>query len=67
MFAEEGFATDHPLFGLKNVLLTPHVAAASEEAGEQCRLRSAQAAVDVLSGRWPEHPVNPDVQLWFAR
>jgi D-3-phosphoglycerate dehydrogenase len=67
VFAEGGFPTTHPLFGLDNVLLTPHSAAASEEAGRDCQRRAAQAVVDVLSGRWPEHPVNPDVTPWFKR
>jgi len=65
VFGEEGFSTDHPLFELDNVLLTPHVAAASEEAGADCRRRAAQAVVDVLRGVWPEHTVNPAVTPWF--
>ena len=66
VFAADGFPTDHALFELDNVLLTPHVAAASEEAAVDCRRRGAQAVVDVLAGRWPEHAVNPNVQPWFA-
>ncbi len=61
VFTEGGFPTTHALFNLENVLLTPHIAAASEEAARDCQRRSAQAVVDVLSGRWPEHPVNPEV------
>lgn len=59
VFTADGFATSHPLFGLENVLLTPHVAAVSEEAARDARVRGAQAVVDVLSGRQPKHPVNP--------
>ncbi|HUX01125.1 MAG: C-terminal binding protein [Phycisphaerae bacterium] len=66
VFGVDGFPTDHPLFKLDNVLLTPHVAAASEEAGAECRRRAAQAVVDVLRGAWPEHAVNPTVRPWFA-
>jgi D-3-phosphoglycerate dehydrogenase len=66
VFDVDGFPTDHPLFKLDNVLLTPHVAAASEEAGAECRRRAAQAVVDVLRGAWPEHAVNPTVTPWFA-
>ena len=65
VFAEEGFSTGHPLFKLENVLLTPHMGAASEEAILDCRLRASQAVADVLTGEWPEHPVNPDVKPWF--
>jgi D-3-phosphoglycerate dehydrogenase len=65
VFTEGGFPTNHALFGLDNVLLTPHMAAASDEAAGDCQRRAAQAVVDVLAGRWPEHPVNPAVRPWF--
>lgn len=65
VFAEGGFPTSHALFNLENVLLTPHMAAASEEAAHDCQRRAAQAVVDTLSGRWPEHAVNPEVKPWF--
>lgn len=67
VFAEGGFPVTHALFGLENVLLTPHIAAASEEAISDCQCRAAQAVVDVLSERWPENPVNPEVTPWFKR
>jgi D-3-phosphoglycerate dehydrogenase / 2-oxoglutarate reductase len=67
VFGVDGFPTDHPLFQLDNVLLTPHVAAASEEAMADCQRRGAQAVVDVLSGCWPEHPVNPEVRPRWGR
>lgn len=65
VFAPGGFPTDHPLFDLENVLLTPHVAACSEESLLEQRVQGAQAVVDVLSGRWPAHVVNPQVVPWF--
>lgn len=61
VFQSAGFATDHPLFDLDNVLLTPHVSAYSQEALEDVQIRGAQAVVDVLSGKSPQYPVNPDV------
>ena len=66
VFSADGFPIDHALFKLDNVLLTPHMAAASEEAALDCGRRGAQAVRDVLSGRWPRHPVNPQVAPWFA-
>jgi len=66
VFAPEGFATDHPLFGLPNALLTPHVSAYSEEALAEQRAGGAEAVVQVLTGQWPAHPVNPDVKPWFG-
>lgn len=65
VFAPGGFPTDHPLFSLPNVLMTPHVAAYSEEALMEQREGGAQAVVDVLTGKWPRHPVNPEVKPWF--
>ena len=65
VFDANGFPTEHPLFKLDNVLLTPHYGAASVEGAQECRRRAAQAVVDVFAGRWPEHPVDPEVQPWF--
>ena len=52
---------DHPLFGLSNVLVTPHVAFLSQQSVLELEVRTAQATADVLSGRMPEFLVNPDV------
>lgn len=65
VFDPNGFPTDHPLFKLDNVLVTPHFGSVSAEAALESRRRAAQAVVDVLSGKWPEHPVNPEVTPWF--
>ncbi len=51
----------HPLFDLENVVLTPHSAGSSIEALEQLKLDGAREAVTVLSGRLPQHWVNPSV------
>lgn len=66
VFAPDGFPTDHPLFSLPNALLTPHVSAYSEEALAEQRRGGAEAVVQVLTGHWPAHPVNPEVRPWFA-
>ena len=66
VFAEGGFPTDHPLFSLDNVLLTPHIAAYSQESAEASHRGGAQAVVKVLTGHWPTHPVNPEVTPWFS-
>ncbi len=52
---------DHPLFALSNVLVTPHVAFLSQQSVLELEVRTAQATVDVLSGKMPEFLVNPDV------
>ena len=61
VFAADGFSTDHPLFTLRNVVLTPHVASNSREALHNVRVRGAEAIVEVLSGNRPQFPVNPEV------
>ena len=52
---------DHPLYALDNVILTPHIAAHTEEA----MVRMAEEAVDnlltFLDGGIPESLVNPGV------
>ena len=62
VFAPGGFPTDYPLLGLENVLLTPHLAAASAESLLSAHRRGAQAVADVLRGHWPRDVVNPEVQ-----
>jgi D-3-phosphoglycerate dehydrogenase / 2-oxoglutarate reductase len=53
----------HPLSDMENVILTPHVAAGSVQAGHDIHLTAIQNIVDILSGRWPlqENIVNPTV------
>ena len=53
----------HPLTGLENVILTPHVAAGSVQAAIDIRLIAMENIVDILSGYWPppENIVNPTV------
>ena len=59
VFGPGGFSCEHPLFGLENVQLTPHVAANAREALEEIHTQSAQAVADIFSGRMPSHLVNP--------
>jgi len=58
VFAEEPIPPDHPLLGLRNVVLTPHIASASVVT----RLRMADLAVAnvmaVLDGGLPAHCAN---------
>jgi D-3-phosphoglycerate dehydrogenase len=65
VFTPGGFPTDHPYFGVENIVMTPHCAANSEEAMIESFTTGAQAVVDVLSGKKPMYPVNPEVRPWF--
>ena len=58
VFRPDGFPCDHPLFGLENVQLTPHVAANSREALDEAQTRAAQAVADVFGGKIPSHIIN---------
>ena len=50
-----------PLSSLPNVILTPHTAWLSREAVEATVAETIGAIRDVLSGRRPKHPANPEV------
>jgi D-3-phosphoglycerate dehydrogenase / 2-oxoglutarate reductase len=60
-FAGEWLPTDHPLTGMSNVVLTPHIGGATWNT----EARQAQIVADgieaLLSGRTPAHIVNPEV------
>jgi D-3-phosphoglycerate dehydrogenase / 2-oxoglutarate reductase len=60
-FVGEWLPTDHPLVGMPNVVLTPHIGGATWNT----EARQAQIVADgleaLLSGRRPTHIVNPEV------
>lgn len=60
-FAGEWLPTDHPLAGMPNVVLTPHIGGATWDT----EARQAQMVADdleaLLSGKTPAHIVNPEV------
>jgi D-3-phosphoglycerate dehydrogenase len=60
-FVGERLATDHPLVGMPNVVLTPHIGGATWNT----EARQAQMVADgleaLLSGRTPTDLVNPEV------
>ena len=60
-FVGEWLPTDHPLVGMPNVVLTPHIGGATWNT----EARQAQMVADdleaLLSGRRPTHIVNPGV------
>jgi len=60
-FVGEWLATDHPLTGMPNVVLTPHIGGATWNT----EARQAQMVADdleaLLSGGTPAHIVNPEV------
>ncbi len=61
MFDLNPIQTDHALFALQNVVLTPHTAACSQEALAELMLDGAHEAITVLRGITPRYFVNPNV------
>jgi D-3-phosphoglycerate dehydrogenase / 2-oxoglutarate reductase len=66
-FVGEWLPTDHPLVGMANVVLTPHIGGATWNT----EARQAQIVADgleaLLSGRTPTHIVNPEVLAFGGR
>lgn len=58
VFDPERLPTDHPLIGLRNTVLTPHVAFYSEESIADLQTRATQNVIDVLLDRMPANVVN---------
>ncbi len=52
----------NPLLRLNNVVITPHIAAYSDEYVEASWHFSTEAALDLARGRWPRSYVNRDVK-----
>jgi D-3-phosphoglycerate dehydrogenase len=58
---DEPLKADHPLAGLPNVILTPHIAGVTDEAMMRMAQSAATDVLRVLRGEPPKYPVNPEV------
>ena len=65
VFEEEPLPKDHPLLGLPNVIVTPHVAGLSRSACRRLALSAAGQVVQVLKGERPPNLMNPEI--WETR
>jgi len=61
VFEQEPLPADHALFRTPNTLLTPHVATSTREALDRMATDAAQGVIDVLQGKRPAFPVNPEI------
>ena len=57
VFEEEPLTPDHPLCAAPNVVLTPHIAGLTQTSMRRTAQLAAQAVLDVLQGRVPDHLV----------
>jgi phosphoglycerate dehydrogenase-like enzyme len=66
VFEQEPPASDNPLFGFDNVVLTPHAAGVDLKSRDDMALSAARAIVALSRGEWPaEQIVNPEVRTRF--
>lgn len=62
MFEEEPPPADHPLFGLENVVLSPHIAGTSRESAVRMAVSTAKNVLEGVHGTLdPVMVVNPEV------
>ncbi len=57
-------APGHPLFGLDNIVLTPHLAGMTRESRERMGVLAAEETLRMLAGEKPNNFVNP--RAWDA-
>jgi D-3-phosphoglycerate dehydrogenase / 2-oxoglutarate reductase len=60
VFSTQPLPPDHPFFGFKNVILTPHLAGITEEAMERMGTVVAQETIRILAGSLPVNLINPE-------
>jgi D-3-phosphoglycerate dehydrogenase len=57
VFRQEPVPPDDPLLGLPNVVLSPHIAGASDRAMERTALAVASAVLQAARGHRPRHVI----------
>jgi len=60
VFSSEPISAEHPFAQMENVVLSPHMGAMTQEAGERLSDTVARQVRDILDGRRPECLVNAD-------
>jgi D-3-phosphoglycerate dehydrogenase len=60
-YSQEPPDTSDPLFGLENLIATPHTGGITAESMERMALTVAEGIVSVLSGKKPQYLVNKEV------
>ncbi len=60
VFEKEPAGTDNPLFALKNVVVSPHIAGADKLSQENMAIEAAECIVKLHRGEWPSGAVVND-------
>jgi len=61
VLADEPPSPENPLLRMKNVIITPHMASATQENRKRMAIVVAEDVARVLKGRKPLYPLNPEV------
>jgi D-3-phosphoglycerate dehydrogenase len=59
VYEQEPLPADSPLRSMPNVLLSPHVAAQTEESRKLVAIAAAEAILEAIAGRRPKYVYNP--------
>ncbi len=59
VYEQEPLPVDSPLRSMPNVLLSPHVAAQTEESRKLVAIAAAEAILEAIAGRRPKYVYNP--------
>ena len=60
VFETEPVGAASPFLQFPDVILSPHVAGSTKESNERIAVAAAQAVIDVLSGKTPQHVCNSE-------
>jgi D-3-phosphoglycerate dehydrogenase / 2-oxoglutarate reductase len=58
VFENEPLTAGHPFIDMKNVILSPHIAALTKECGAKMTMEAVSQVIECLEGRIPPHIVN---------
>lgn len=67
VFEEEPLPVENPLRGLPNVVMTPHVAAFSDESWQDLREEMCRTTIEFMRTGWSAAVVNPEVRSRLRR
>lgn len=67
VLSREPLDKDHPLLGLENILITPHIAYNTRDAKEKARNQLKQIMINIIKHEFPINVVNPEVKATWMK